>query len=140
MAYGYFFAFRQIHNFAKTVTSYYGRKEAKSGKPVQTIYCNDPSKNNTSLNIIIYGYSSDFISDIILIASEFNWKVNQEELAKETKTEVISGLILHKENEWELARYGKIDCTYDFGKTQNQEIVMQFFARVTKQIIERLTT
>jgi hypothetical protein len=126
-------------NFAKTVTSFYGRKEGGNGKPLQTIYCNDPSKNNTGLNLIIYGYSPDFISDIIQIATEFNWKVNQDELAKDTKTEIVNGLILHKENDWELARFGKIDCTYDFGKTQSQEIVTQFFARVTKQIIERLT-
>ena len=126
-------------NFAKTVTSFYGRKEPGNGKPLQTIYCNDPSKNNTGLNLTIYGYSPDFISDIIQIASEFNWKVNQDELAKDTKTVIINGLILHKENDWELARFGKVDCTYDFGKTQNQEILTQFFARITKQIIERLT-
>ena len=129
-------------NFAKTVTSFYRWVEGKGGKSIQTIYCNDPSKTGTGLNINYYGYNSLFIDDMIQIASEFGWNVTREELSlsQNSKIEIVPGVWLLKEiSDWELAKFGCLSCTAEFSKNQSQETVNLFFNRVTKQFIERLT-
>lgn len=129
-------------NFAKTVTSFYRWIDGKGGKSIQTIYCNDPSKKGTGLNINYYGYNSLFIDDMIQIASEFGWKVTREELSlsQNSKIEIVTGVWLINEiSDWDLAKFGCLACTHEFSKNQSQEIVNQFFNRVTKQFIDRLT-
>ena len=129
-------------NFAKNVTSFYRWVEGKGGKSIQTIYCNDPSKTSTGLNVNYYGYNAQFVDDMIQIASEFGWKVTREELSlsNNSKIEIVPGIWLLKENaEWELAKFGCLAFTHEFSKNQSQETVNLFFTRVTKQFIERLT-
>jgi len=127
-------------NFAKTATSFYRWENAKGGKDIQTLYCDNPRKY-AGLKLVIYGYSSHFIGDMFQILNEYGWFFEEKDLQGKQRLDICPGLALLPPSEgWRLNIFGSIHLNYEFANQIAKDKLEGFVLAMTKKMIERLKT
>lgn len=126
-------------NYAKTATTFYRKSSEVGEKEIQTFYCDNPKGKYPGLKANFYGYSSEFVSDVIELAKNFGWTINRSALEEEGKTEFAPGIHLSKPSEgWKLAFHGMVGVSYDFALKNPKDKTEGFLIALTEKMVSRL--
>lgn len=127
-------------NYAKTATTFYRWLDVNKREDIQTVYCDNPKGKYTFLKFNYYGYSPNFLSDMVSILNEFGWNLNLEDLGTGSKLDFENGASLNGPSaNWKLAQYGSICFSYEFVNSIGKEKAEALIIKINDKMLERLT-